>query len=104
MENKNDRPNKSKYEHMHMHDHDHDQIFDRLGASASIARDLALLEYMLNDNVRHTRELAEIGERLKGAGFPEVSGQILEAVGFFEKGNKKIEEALAQTRKDKEGE
>lgn len=93
MHNKNDNDSKKhSYEHTHMHDHDHD--FVHLEIPAITVKDLALLEYILDHNKQHTRELADTGGRLAEEGFANAAELISDAVRCFNQANDQIEKAV----------
>ena len=93
MEKNNDVSKKRNYSHMHMHDHDHDQVLNHIETPVMLAKDKALIEYVLKHSKQHAHELAEMCERLTGAGLAQVSAQIQSAIECFDKGNDILEKA-----------
>ena len=98
--NEEEKPKKRSYSHMHMHDHDHE--FVHLEIPTMAVKDLALLEYMLDHNKQHAKELMDTSSRLKDEGFSNASDLIGEAVQFFNKANEKMEIAIAQINESSE--
>lgn len=75
------------HEHTHSHAHDH---------GATPQEELtALMHYMVHHNEAHAKELAGLAQQLVEAGKQPVSETVLQAVADFERGNRKLEEALA---------
>ena len=73
--------------HEHTHSHDH---------GATPQEELpALLHYMVHHNEAHAKELAGLARQLAEADKQPVSETVLQAVADFERGNRKLEEALA---------
>ena len=93
-----DDSNKSRYTHVHMHDHDHirEDGNDNKVNQASIAKDLALLKYMLEHNKQHAHELADSGDRFNQAGLSQTAQLISEAVLFFDLANEQLAAAIGQ--------
>ena len=54
----------------------------------------ALIQYMVNHNGAHARELAQLAEQLKAAGNTAAYEQVLAAVSDFEKGNMRLSMVL----------
>ena len=76
------------HDHEHNdHDHHHDQ-------GGGVERSTALLAYMVGHNRSHAEELHELAHQLDG----DVADLIHDAVGFFEQGNAKLDEALAMLK------
>ena len=74
---------------MHEHTHSHDR-------GATPQEELsALLHYMVHHNEAHAKELAGLARQLAEADKQPVSETVLQAVADFERGNRKLEEALA---------
>lgn len=92
MVDKKDPKESNDYEHVHMHDHDHDYV--HFESTATVAKELTLLKYTLDHNRQHVRELAEMGVRFADSGFARASELITEAIGFFDKANNKLDEAI----------
>lgn len=74
-------------EHSHPHEHHHEHA----EGHASMEETLALLTYMVNHNRHHAEEIHEIAHGIDG-----VAADLLhDAVDYFERGNEKLELALA---------
>ena len=95
------------HDHEHDHDNGHSHGHDRgrghirvKGAEKPGAqeKDIALLCYMLEHNKQHSRELAEIGDRLTGAGLAQAAELIGSAVRQFDLANSDLEKAVALFR------
>lgn len=56
---------------------------------------VALMQYMVNHNAAHARELAELAKKLGELGNHAASEQVLTAVTEFEKGNLRLSAVLA---------
>lgn len=85
-------PHTHEHEHTHEHHHDHPYAGD-----ADVREELiALMKYMVGHNDAHTRELADLAERVHGIGQHEAYDAILAAVKEFEKGNALLSEALKE--------
>ena len=85
----------------HHHDHDHhDHCHSDCGSCASKCQHTpmeelqALIQYMVNHNGAHARELAQLAEQLKAAGNSAAYEQVLAAVSDFEKGNMRLSMVL----------
>ena len=80
----------------HHHDHDHEHCCSCGGhCDHSPMEELqALIQYMVNHNAAHARELAQLAEQLKAAGNPAAYEQVLAAVSDFEKGNMRLSMVL----------
>ena len=85
------------HEHCH-HDHDHDH--HHCGSCGCQCEHTpmeelqALIQYMVNHNGAHARELAQLAEQLKAAGNSAAYEQVLAAVSDFEKGNMRLSMVL----------
>ena len=74
--------------HAHSHHHHHESGAE---AAQSLERSIALLSYMAEHNKSHAAELHDLAHGLEGAAAEAVH----EAVGLFDRGNAKLDEALA---------
>ena len=85
------------HEHCH-HDHDHDH--HHCGSCGCQCEHTpmeelqALIQYMVNHNGAHARELAQLAEQLKATGNSAAYEQVLAAVSDFEKGNMRLSMVL----------
>lgn len=97
------------HEHTHTHTHEgdhgaHDHSHDcahECGACAGcdpMQETLALMQYMVNHNAAHARELAELAKKLGELGNHAASEQVLAAVSEFEKGNLRLSAVLASLK------
>jgi len=81
-------------EHSHDDLHEHSYNYNHAGATGASPKDMALLEYMLEHNKQHARELAETGSRLAGTGLSGAAELISDAVHYFDHANEKLEHAI----------
>ena len=85
------------HEHCH-HDHDHDHHHcGSCGCQCEhtpLEELQALIQYMVNHNAAHARELAQLAEQLKATGNSAAYEQVLAAVSDFEKGNMRLSMVL----------
>ena len=87
------------HEHHH-HDHDHDHCHSDCGSCGCHCEHTpleelqALIQYMVNHNAAHARELAQLAEQLKATGNSAAYEQVLAAVSDFEKGNMRLSMVL----------
>ncbi len=82
------------------HDHSHDCAHE-CGACAGcdpMQETLALMQYMVNHNAAHARELAELAKKLGELGNHTAEEQVLAAVSEFEKGNLRLSAVLASLK------
>ena len=97
------------HEHTHTHTHEgdhgaHDHSHDCAHECSSCAgcdpmqETLALMQYMVNHNAAHARELAELAKKLGELGNHAASEQVLAAVSEFEKGNLRLSAVLASLK------
>ena len=82
------------------HDHSHDCAHECSGCAGCdpMQETLALLQYMVNHNAAHARELAELAKKLGELGNRAASEQVLAAVSEFEKGNLRLSAVLASLK------
>ena len=79
----------------HHHDHDHEHCCCGGHCDHTPMEELqALIQYMVNHNGAHARELAQLAEQLKAAGNSAAYEQVLAAVSDFEKGNMRLSMVL----------
>ena len=80
--------------HEHTHSHNH---------GATPQEELtALLHYMVHHNEAPAKERAGLARQLTEAGKQPVSETVLQAVADFERGNRKLEKALAALQEAQE--
>ena len=81
--------------HHHDHDHCHEGCGGHCHCEHTPMEELqALIQYMVNHNGAHARELAQLAEQLKAAGNHAAYEQVLAAVSDFEKGNMRLSMVL----------
>ena len=100
--------------HDHAHPHDHEHLHDH-GAEHTHSHDCeghchscgcgcehtpmeeltALMQYMVNHNAAHAKELADLALQLQKAGNHMAFEQVMSAVSDFEKGNMRLSLVLA---------
>lgn len=80
------------HEHSHAHTHPHTHEHEHFHASngAADAQTVALLQYMLEHNIHHAKELSDLAQQLSG----EAQHQLLHAVEAFDQGNGYLSAAL----------
>ena len=100
-----------EHSHNHTHEHSHDGVahthehsHECSGACSSCAGKcehtpmeelLALMQYMVNHNAAHAKELADLAAQLEKAGNHAAFEQVMAAVSDFEKGNMRLSMVLA---------
>ena len=82
------------------HDHSHDCAHECSSCAGCdpMQETLALMQYMVNHNAAHARELAELAKKLGELGNHAASEQVLAAVSEFEKGNLRLSAVLASLK------
>ena len=82
------------------HDHSHDCAHECSSCAGCdpMQETLALMQYMVNHNAAHARELAELAKKLGELGNRAASEQVLAAVSEFEKGNLRLSAVLASLK------
>ena len=105
------------HEHSHAHPHDHEHLHDH-GAEHTHSHDCgghchscaggcehtpmeeltALMQYMVNHNAAHAKELADLAAQLDKAGNHTAYEQVMAAVSDFEKGNMRLSVILASLK------
>ena len=100
-----------EHDHVHPHDHDHlhgaDHCHDHshecttdcstCGCSCQhtpMEELMALMQYMVNHNAAHAKELADLAAQLEKAGSHAAYEQVMAAVSDFEKGNMRLSVVL----------
>ena len=88
------------HEHDHAHDHSHECNHDCHGCGSACNHTpmeelLALMQYMVNHNASHAKELADLAIQLEKAGSHAAYEQVMAAVSDFEKGNMRLSVVLA---------
>ena len=92
---------------LHGHDHDHHHDHDCGGGCAGCAGKcehspmeelMALMQYMVNHNAAHAKELADLANQLEKAGSHAAFEQVMAAVSDFEKGNMRLSAVLASLK------
>ena len=109
-----------EHEHAHTHDHCHPHDHDHLhgeghthdhshectsdchtcgGCNHTPMEELmALMQYMVNHNAAHAKELADLAAQLEKAGNKTAFEQVMAAVSDFEKGNLRLSTVLASMK------
>ena len=99
-----DHAHPHEHEHLHGHDHHHDHDHEcgcTCGSCASKCEHtpmeelMALMQYMVNHNAAHAKELADLAAQLDKAGNHAAFEQVMAAVSDFEKGNMRLSMVLA---------
>ena len=92
------------HDHEHSHTHEHTHSHDCAGHCHSCAGGCehtpmeeltALMQYMVNHNAAHAKELADLALQLDKAGNHMAYEQVMSAVSDFEKGNMRLSLVLA---------
>ena len=92
------------HEHLHENGHEHSHSHECGGQCASCASQcehtpmeelMALMQYMVNHNAAHAKELADLAAQLDKAGNHAAFEQVMAAVSDFEKGNMRLSMVLA---------
>ena len=86
----------------HTHDHSHECTSDCHtcgGCNHTPMEELmALMQYMVNHNAAHAKELADLAAQLEKAGNKTAFEQVMAAVSDFEKGNLRLSTVLASMK------
>lgn len=89
-------------EHSHPHEHSHNHCDPQSCASCSgcdpMQETVALMQYMVNHNAAHARELETLAKKLVELGHEAAGEQVLAAVSEFEKGNLRLSAVLASMK------
>lgn len=90
------------HDQLHDHNHDHSHGCDHSCSGCAgcdpMTETLALMQYMVNHNAAHARELAELAGKLEQLGNEAAARQVLTAVSEFEKGNLRLATVLASLK------
>ena len=91
------------HEHDHAHDHSHECNHDCHGCGSACNHTpmeelLALMQYMVNHNASHAKELADLAIQLEKAGSHAAYEQVMAAVSDFEKGNMRLSVVLSSLK------
>lgn len=89
------------HDHPHEHDHDHEHCDHACGICEGcdpMQETVALMNYMVNHNAAHARELAELAKKLDELGNHTAAEQVLAAVSEFEKGNMRLSVVLSSLK------
>ncbi len=93
------------HEHLHAegvapHEHSHACAHEcgSCGGCDPMAETLALMQYMVNHNAAHARELADLAKKLEDLGNKTAAEQVRSAVSEFEKGNLRLSVVLASLK------
>ena len=93
-----------EHDHLHGEGHTHEHSHECSGSCSSCAGKcehtpmeelLALMQYMVNHNAAHAKELADLAAQLEKAGNHAAFEQVMAAVSDFEKGNMRLSMVLA---------
>ena len=88
------------HDHSHEHTHDHSCEGGCAGCASKCEHTpmeelMALMQYMVNHNAAHAKELADLAAQLEKAGNHAAFEQVMAAVSDFEKGNMRLSMVLA---------
>ena len=91
------------HEHGHAHDHSHECSHDCHSCGSACNHTpmdelLALMQYMVNHNAAHAKELADLAIQLEKAGSHAAYEQVMAAVSDFEKGNMRLSVVLTSLK------
>lgn len=86
------------HDHGHEHSHDCDHQCQGCDSCDPMQETLALMQYMINHNAAHARELAQLAKKVDELGNHPAAEQILAAVSEFEKGNLRLSAVLASLK------
>ena len=87
--------------HCHGHDHDHEHCHEHshdcasCGSCDPMTETVALMQYMVNHNTAHAKELADLAIQLEKAGSHAAYEQVMASVSDYEKGNMRLSVVLA---------
>ena len=99
-----DHEHPHSHEHLHEEGHHHHHDHNCAGSCGSCASKcehtpmeelMALMQYMVNHNAAHAKELADLAAQLDKAGNHAAFEQVMAAVSDFEKGNMRLSMVLA---------
>ena len=86
------------HHHHHHHDHECGGACNSCGSKCEhtpMEELMALMQYMVNHNAAHAKELADLAAQLEKAGSHSAYEQVMAAVSDFEKGNMRRSMVLA---------
>ncbi len=91
------------HEHGHAHEHSHECSHDCHSCASACSHTpmdelLALMQYMVNHNAAHAKELADLAIQLEKAGSHAAYEQVMAAVSDFEKGNMRLSVVLTSLK------
>lgn len=91
------------HDHGHAHDHSHECSHDCHSCGSACSHTpmeelLALMQYMVNHNAAHAKELADLAIQLEKAGSHAAYEQVMAAVSDFEKGNMRLSVVLTSLK------
>ena len=87
------------HEHTHTHECSHDCHSCASACSHTPMEELlALMQYMVNHNAAHAKELADLAIQLDKAGSHAAYEQVMAAVSDFEKGNMRLSLVLTSLK------
>ena len=91
------------HHHHHHHDHDHNcgGACNSCGSKCEhtpMEELMALMQYMVNHNAAHAKELADLAAQLEKIGNKTAYEQVMAAVSDFEKGNMRLSVVLASLK------
>lgn len=90
-----DLPDHEHHTHANLHSGEHFNCADCGYEHDTTMEELkALLKYMVGHNTAHAEELKELAGKLQAQGETSACGQIMQAVGDFEKGNQRLSDVL----------
>lgn len=101
-EHAHDHQHPHEHDHLHEHGHEHTHSHECSGECEGCGHCdhtpmeelMALMQYMVNHNAAHARELAELAVQLEKAGSHAAYEQVMAAVSDFEKGNMRLSVVL----------
>ena len=82
------------HEHPHSHDNLHNEQSSHIHSQDSAEQLTALMNYMVNHNEAHTKELVDVTHQLSHIGNEWAWEQVMSAVADYENGNQKLAEVL----------
>ena len=89
-----------EHDHHHHHEHDHACSGTCQGCTSQCEHSpldelKALMKYMVGHNAAHTKELADLAQKLAANGNTAAAEQVLAAVADYDKGNMRMSLILA---------
>ena len=103
-EHAHDHSHPHQHDHLHGEGHTHDHSHECTSDCHTCGCDcnhtpmdelMALMQYMVNHNAAHAKELADLAAQLEKAGSHAAFEQVMAAVSDFEKGNMRLSMVLA---------